>query len=194
MCHKFQGRQYYCLERITILSSRNAGFEIVVLGVVQLMDEHKIFIRNYHGICFWILTSQGSPLSAHSMGCGLISSTSGLALGREGLAFGFHGSSSVSRAWLALGSLQLRAALLCAMQECHCWPGTTTMWSGVVLARPGFLGLLLSLLPLLPQLITPPEGLHSHCHGTHQPQNYYYYTWAGPVLRDNTCVLWLVLI
>lgn len=52
MCHKFQGRQYYFLERITILSFRNASFEIVVLGVVQLMDEHKIFIRNYHGICF----------------------------------------------------------------------------------------------------------------------------------------------
>lgn len=52
MCHKFQGRHYYCLERVTILSSRNASFEIVVLGVVQLMDEHKIFIRNYHGI--WV--------------------------------------------------------------------------------------------------------------------------------------------
>lgn len=82
MCHKLQGRQYYCLERITILSSRNASFEIVVLGVVQLMDEPEIFIRNYHGICFWILTLQGVPLSALSMGHGLTSSTFGQALGR----------------------------------------------------------------------------------------------------------------
>lgn len=52
MCHKFRGKQYYCLERITILSFRNASFEIVVLGVVQLMDEQKIFIRNYNGIWF----------------------------------------------------------------------------------------------------------------------------------------------
>lgn len=148
MCHKFQERQYYCLERITILFSRNGSFEIVVLGVVQLMDEHKIFIRNYHGICFWILTLQGVPLSALSMGCGLT-------WRREGLAFVFHCFSSVSRAWLDSGSLQVRA-LLCAMQECHCPgqepPQCDLVWS---LHIQDVLGFLLS---FLPQLIPPPEG------------------------------------
>lgn len=168
MCHKFQGNQDYCLEQITILSCKNASFEIVVLGVVQLMDEHKIFIRNYHGICFWILTLQGVPLSALSMGCGLTWSIFGQTLGREGLAFVFHCSSSVSRAWLAPGSLQVRAALLCAMQECHCAgqepPQCDLVWS---LHVQDVLGLLLA---FLPQLIPPPEGLHNHCHSTISPK------------------------
>lgn len=137
--------QYYCLERVTVLSSRNASFEIVVLGVIQLMDEHKIFIRNYHGSCFCIPTLQGVPLSALSVGCGLASSTVGQAVGREGLVFVFH--SSVSRAWLAPGSLQVRAALLCAMQECHCAgqepPQCDLVWS---LHVQDVLGLLLSFL------------------------------------------------
>lgn len=147
MCHKFQGNQDYCLEQITILSCKNASFEIVVLGVVQLMDEHKIFIRNYHGICFWILTLQGVPLSALSMGCGLTWSIFGQTLGREGLAFVFHCSSSVSRAWLAPGSLQVRAALLVPCRNVTVlarnhhsviWCGPCTSRMSLVFSLPSF--------------------------------------------------------
>lgn len=129
MCHKFQGRQYYCLERVTILFSRNTSFEIVVLGVVQLMDEHKIFIRNYHGIWFWIVTSQGVPLSALSMEHGLTSSTFCQALGREGLAFVFlQCLQSLAGSRIPSGE---SCPALCHAGMSLCW------WSGVVLEHPG---------------------------------------------------------